>query len=207
MNMLRSESPSSKCTKIHTVAASNKRSLHYCLFAPHTYGCYSSRTSRSWWITHWTQRQWRGCNNIPTFLQRTAPITHSFCKGCTWHDLHVFVTATFCCNCKAWAANAQSFTLWQQATTEITLLLLVRATYIRMLFFVHIPFMVNRTFNSTPIKRLEQMHSMLVLQWNICITYVSSVLTSLSVITVISTVFKFHSGIIGLGQNKTNMCK
>jgi len=26
------------------------------------YGCYSSRTSHSWWIAHSTQRQWRGCN-------------------------------------------------------------------------------------------------------------------------------------------------
>jgi len=30
----------------------------------------------------------------------------------------------------------------------ITLLLLVRATYIWVLFFAHIPFVVNRTFNA-----------------------------------------------------------
>jgi len=35
----------------------------------------------------------------------------------------------------------------------ITLLLLARATYIWVLFFVHIPFMVNRTFNATPTER------------------------------------------------------
>jgi len=29
------------------------------------------------------------------------------------------VTAPFCCDPKAQAANAQSFTLWQQATIEI----------------------------------------------------------------------------------------
>ena len=55
--VLRSESPSGKCAKLHTVAASNNRdhalrSLYYCLFAPHTYGCCSLSTSRLWWITH-----------------------------------------------------------------------------------------------------------------------------------------------------------
>jgi len=88
--MLRSESPSGKCAKLHTVATSNNRdhtpwslfayaivtlnrsqvstgrdstpqALCYCLFAPQ-YGCYSSCTSRSWWIAHSTQRQRRGCN-------------------------------------------------------------------------------------------------------------------------------------------------
>jgi len=86
------ESLSGKCGKLHTVAASNNRdhkitlvvtcskyyqlftsftsiirdqsprSLYYCLFVPHIYGCYSSCTSHSWWIAHSTQRQPRGCN-------------------------------------------------------------------------------------------------------------------------------------------------
>jgi len=48
------------------LAASNNRdhptrSLYYCLFAPHTY-IFSSRTSRSWWITQSTQHHRRGCN-------------------------------------------------------------------------------------------------------------------------------------------------
>jgi len=38
----------------------------------------------------------------------------------------------------------------------ITLLLLVRATYIWMLLFVHISFVVNHTFNATPAERLLQ---------------------------------------------------
>ena len=38
----------------------------------------------------------------------------------------------------------------------ITLLLLVRATCIWVLFFAHIPFVVNRTFNATPAERLQQ---------------------------------------------------
>jgi len=33
-----------------------------CLFAPHIYGCYSSCTSRFWWIAHSTHHQPRGCN-------------------------------------------------------------------------------------------------------------------------------------------------
>jgi len=41
---------------------------------------------------------------------------------------------THCCDRKAQAACTQSFTLRQQATIEITLLLLARATYIWVLF-------------------------------------------------------------------------
>jgi len=72
-----------KCTKLHTVATSNNRdnltrSLYYCLFVLHIYGCYSFHTSRLWWIAHSTQRILRGCNNIPSFLQRTAPTTKCF---------------------------------------------------------------------------------------------------------------------------------
>jgi len=57
-------------------------------------------------------------------------------------------------------ASVQSFTLWQQATTEITrqftLVLLVHATYIWVLFFSHILFVVNHTFNAMPMERLQQ---------------------------------------------------
>jgi len=65
--LLRSESPNGKCAKLHTVAASNNRhhapqSLYYCLFVPHIYGCCSSRTSRSCWISRSTQQQ-RGCSS------------------------------------------------------------------------------------------------------------------------------------------------
>jgi len=99
--LLRSESPSGKCAKLHTVSANSSRdhmpwSLYHWLFAPRIYGCYSSRTSRSWWIAHSTPHQRRGCNNIPSFLQRTAPIACSFCEGCTWLDLHTLVTAPLC---------------------------------------------------------------------------------------------------------------
>jgi len=43
---------------------STPQSLYHCLFGPRINGCYSSRTSRSWWIAHSTQRQPRGCNNV-----------------------------------------------------------------------------------------------------------------------------------------------
>jgi len=56
----------------------------------------------------------------PPYLQRTALIARSFCEVCTYHDLHILVTAPFWCDRKALVASAQSFTLWQQATTEIT---------------------------------------------------------------------------------------
>jgi len=86
--LLQSESLSGKCAKLYTVAASDNRdrltrSLYYCLFAPHVYGCYSLRTSCSWWIAHSTQLQQRGCNNTPSFLQRTSLIACSFCERCT----------------------------------------------------------------------------------------------------------------------------
>jgi len=66
-------SPLAASAQLHTVAASNNRdhvpqTLYYCLFTPRIYGCYSSRTSSSWWIAHSTQRQPEGCNNIPSFL-------------------------------------------------------------------------------------------------------------------------------------------
>jgi len=111
-------------TKLHTVAASNNRvhsmrSLYYYLFVPHLYvGC-SSRTFCSWWNAHSAQGQLRGCNNI-SFLQLTTAIARSFCEGFIRHDLHILVTPPFSCDRRARAACSQSFTLWQQATTDFT---------------------------------------------------------------------------------------
>jgi len=53
------ESPGGKYAKLHTLAASNNRdptlcSFYFCLCASHIHGCCSSRTSRSWRISHWT---------------------------------------------------------------------------------------------------------------------------------------------------------
>jgi len=72
-----------------------------------------------WRIALSTQCQLRVYNNI-FFLQWTTRITRSFCEGCTWHHLDILVTAPLCCDWKARVASAQSFTLWQQATIEIS---------------------------------------------------------------------------------------
>jgi len=101
--VLRSEIPSGMCAKLRTAAASNNRD-HASQFlllllarATHIYFC-SSRTSRSWWITQPTQHHRRGCNNIPSCLQRTTPIARSLCEDWTRHDLRILVTAPFCCD-------------------------------------------------------------------------------------------------------------
>jgi len=44
-----------------------------------------------------------------------------FVWGLNSHNLHILVTAPFCCDRKSRAACAQSFALWQQATIEIML--------------------------------------------------------------------------------------
>jgi len=61
------ENLSGICANLRTVAASNNRdharNLSYCcLLALQIWWCYSSRTSRSWWITQSTQHHQRGCN-------------------------------------------------------------------------------------------------------------------------------------------------
>jgi len=37
--------------------------------------CYSSRTSRSWWIVHSTQRQRRGCNTARIWIMKKANLS------------------------------------------------------------------------------------------------------------------------------------
>ena len=64
------ERPSSKCTKLPTVATSNNKyptscSSYFCLFAPP--GCCSSCTSHAWWIAHSTQCYLSGHNTCSKF--------------------------------------------------------------------------------------------------------------------------------------------
>jgi len=64
---------------------------------------------------------------------------------------------------KAKAACAQSFALWQQGTTEImrrnhSIIACSRHIYL-VLFFAHIPFVLNHTFNATPTERLQYYHA------------------------------------------------
>jgi len=68
--------------------------------------------------------------------------SHIVHEDCTWHGLHILVTASFCCNPIAWAASTQRFILWQPAAIKITcdliLWWLVHATYICVLFSIEI---------------------------------------------------------------------
>ena len=63
-----------------------------------------------------------------------------------------------CCDRIARAACTQSFALWQQATIEFTRRdhsIIACSGHIWVLFFAHIPFMVNHTFNAMPTERLQ----------------------------------------------------
>ena len=103
--------------------------------------------------------QWqpRSCNNIPSFLQWTTPIERSFCEAYTWHHLRILVKAPLCCDWKGRAAGAQTCTLWHQATIKIphSAQLISACSRHMVLFFTHIPFMVNHTFSTTLTERLQ----------------------------------------------------
>ena len=45
---------------------------YYCLLALHMWWCYSSHTSRSWWITQSTQHHRRGCNRTKQIIKFLA---------------------------------------------------------------------------------------------------------------------------------------
>jgi len=75
------------------------------------------------------------------------------CKKLTYND------QPKCCDRKAPAACAQSFALSQQATIEFTrwdrsIIACSRHIY-TVLFFAHIPFVVNHAFSATPTERLQ----------------------------------------------------
>jgi len=94
--LLLSESPSGKCAKLHTVAASNNRD-----------------------------------HKITFVVTIVSTINCSLASRGSWEVAH------------------------QDHSIGSTLLLLVRATYIWVLFFMHISFAVNRTFNVTPTEMLQ----------------------------------------------------
>jgi len=50
-------------------------------------------------------------------------------------------------------------------TSQSFLLLLARATYIMVLFFTHIPFVVNQTINATPPERLQHFNTVYLLRF------------------------------------------
>jgi len=148
--MLRSQSPSGMCTKFRIVAASNNRdharnlslrTLVVTFNRSHVnIGRATTSQSLLLLLARATYIMVLFFTNIrfvvnqiinatpperlqqhPSFLQRTTPIACSLCEGWTRHDLHILVTAPFCCDRKSRAACAQSFALWQQATIEIML--------------------------------------------------------------------------------------
>jgi len=53
------------------------------------------------------------------------------------------------------AFNRSHVNVGRATTLQSLLLLLARASYIMVLFFTHIPFMVNHTINATPPERLQ----------------------------------------------------
>ena len=99
--VLWSERSNGKCAKLHTVTASNNRdhqtrSLYYCLFAPHIYGCCSSHTSRTWWIAQSTQTPTESFQQHPLLFTTNRTDPTFFFEGCSWHHLHILVTAPLC---------------------------------------------------------------------------------------------------------------
>jgi len=65
-------------------------------------------------------------------------------------------------HCNQCRKSVQSFTLWQQATIEITRcdhsIIACSCHLYMVLFFAHILFGVNRAFSATPTERLQQLH-------------------------------------------------
>jgi len=54
--------------------------------------------------------------------------------------------------------NLSHVNIDRATTSQSVLLLLARAAYIMVLFFAHIPFVVNHTINATTPERLQQGH-------------------------------------------------
>ena len=105
------------------------------------------------------QRPLISYKNIPSFLHWTAPIARSFCEVCSWHHLHILVKAPLFCDWKRRAASAQSFPLSHEATikSHVVLILFLLVRTIWVLFFTHIPFVVNRTFTTMLTERLQHL--------------------------------------------------
>ena len=78
-----------------------------------------------------------------------------------WHGFRILVIAPFCCNQKARAARAPSFTLAasnnrDDLTRSLNYCLFTpHINNIWVSFYAHIPFVVNNTFNALPTDRLH----------------------------------------------------
>ena len=163
---MRSEIPSSICAKLRTVAASNNRvhmpwSLYYCLFAPHI--------CMVLFFTH-----------IPFVVKHTINATPL--ERLQQHPL-LFTTNRTDCTFYMWRLNStrpshpghNTILLRSEIPSGICAKLrtvAARKNRVHMpwslyyclfvshigtvLFFTHIPFVVNHTINTTPPERLQQ---------------------------------------------------
>jgi len=153
-----SEGSSSKCTKLHTMAASNKRdrmmcSLYCCLFMLHMDVilhahpiCGGLHNAQSMPMAMAMERCY--LQQHP-FFYTNRTIAGSFCESCTWHVFHILITAPFCCNWKARAASAQSFTLAASNNRDHMLCSLYYCLFTQRMDVIlraH-PVVVNCTFN------------------------------------------------------------
>jgi len=159
------KSPSGMCAKLRTVAASNNRdhalqSFYYFLFTPYICGVVlRAHPTRD--EPH-IQRNANGevATASPPFYNELhwshilfVKVTHSMTyTSCSQHHFAVIE--------KVRGACVQSFTLWQQTTIEImrhnhSTIACPCHIYV-VLFFTHIPFVVNHTFNTTSAERLQQ---------------------------------------------------
>jgi len=107
-----------------------------------------------WCIMQSMSHQPRNCDNIPFFFTTNhTDRTFFLCR------LHLALFShldhsSFCC-VERGRANTQSFTLWQKATMEITLMV-VCLQHLHTGTILHILLMVLCTFNAALTERLQQ---------------------------------------------------
>jgi len=169
MILLWSESPSTKCAKLHTVAATNNRnlatrSLYCCLFAPHTSVLFFmnilfmvNRTFNATSIKRLHQHPFLFTMN------RTGRTFFLWRLHLAWPSHHGHSTSLLRMESPSGRCTKLHTVVAgnKRSPDEITLLLLVWVTYmsIWMIFFTHIPFMVNYTFNTIVSREVATIHS------------------------------------------------
>jgi len=153
------------CAKLRTVAASNNRdqalqSLYYCLFAPHI--CMVLFFTHISFVVNHNQR------NATREVATTSPPFYN-----EPHRSHVLcVKAELGTTATSWSqhhfvairnperhvrkASHRGSKQQQRSCSQSLLLLLARTTYIMVLFFTHIPFVVNHTINAAPLETLQE---------------------------------------------------
>jgi len=136
------------------------------------------------------QHPWSTCSSLVTpverknvvncyqhFAKRKISSSQGFClqNYAYIFGLIKFLSHSCCCDRKSWAACAKLHTVAASNNRvhapQSLLLLLARATHI-VLFFAHIPFVVNQTINATPPERLQQCQCKLELPGSaLCISW------------------------------------